>query len=73
LKISNSEDSNRSSELEILREIIYGCIGLDLEDESKIHEQVEDPVVAQVLENMFIKKYKHHLESGLVVLHKGKH
>lgn len=30
-------------------------------------------MVAQVLENMFIKKYKHHLESGLVVLHKGKH
>ena len=68
-----SDDLFESSELKILREIVYGCIGLDLEDESKIHEQVEDPVVAQVLENMFIKKYKHHLESGLVILHKGKH
>ncbi|MCB6698784.1 alpha-1,3-mannosyltransferase family protein, partial [Erysipelatoclostridium ramosum] len=29
-----SDDLFESSELEILREIIYGCIGLDLEDES---------------------------------------
>lgn len=68
-----SNDLLDSSELEVLKEIIYGCIGLDLTDESKIHEHVEDPTVVQTLENMFIKRYRHHLESGLVVLHKGKH
>ena len=68
-----TNDLFEQSELEILKEIIYGCIKLDLTDGSKIREHIEDPTVAQALENMFVKRYRHHLESGLVVLHKGKH
>ncbi|CAI4061285.1 alpha-1,3-mannosyltransferase MNT2 SKDI_07G0090 [Saccharomyces kudriavzevii IFO 1802] len=68
-----SNDLFESSQLDVLKEIIHGCIGLNLTDESDIHEKIEDPTVVQVLENMLIKKHKHHLESGLVVLHKDKH
>ncbi|CAI4061612.1 hypothetical protein SUVZ_05G2660 [Saccharomyces uvarum] len=72
-----SDDLFEPSQVEILKEVIYGCIGLNLTDESILHDRIinhiKDPTVVQVLENMLIKRYKHHLESGLVILDKGRH
>ena len=67
-----SDDLFELSQVDVLKEVIYGCVGLNLTDESNINH-IKDPMVAQALENMLVKKYKHHLESGLVILDKKRH
>lgn len=66
--------------LRIFRRIVKSLLGLNLKShaspaslQEKLTHQLGDPFAAEAVAALFSERYKHHMESGLVVVNKRRH
>lgn len=75
-----SSDPLNETQLGTLKKIVTKLLGLDLShvnSSPSLHDQLsfhmKDAIAVETIENMFTKGYRHHMESGLLVIDKRRH